>query len=511
MATRRPHPSNGEPSNNNQSDDVSDQSPPASKKFKKGKSQPVVKMLQEWATDFGCSINDLVFARSMDSRDTLKDVRNDFMLPKMQELPNVDLSLVNSPTEECIYMCGNSLGLQPKGVKKYIDNELKKWAQMGVHGHLNGDLPWALCDERVTTDMAKLVGAKESEVACMNGLTVNLHLMMVSFYRPTKERYKILIEKHAFPADHYAVESQIRLQGYDPKTSIIQAKPRPGEHTLVTEDILNLLEQEGSSIALVLFSGVQYYTGQFFDIRRITKAGHSKGCMVGWDLAHAIGNVPIKLNRWDVDFAVWCTYKYVNSGAGALAGAFLHEKHDRNDFPKLLGWWGHRMETRFDMNNEMELSPGISGYRISNPSIMAVCPIRASLDIFNQTSVERLRMKSKALTGYLEHLINTNFSKCVDVETSPSGRATVEIITPSDPEERGAQLSLLFSSNIENIHKELMKRGVCCDERKPNVLRIAPAPLYNNFEDVWRFNQALHDAVNAAYEMEKVNDGSEID
>ncbi|XP_072036164.1 kynureninase-like [Amphiura filiformis] len=409
-------------------------------------SNTLVNEFQKCAKDLGCHIEDLEFARAMDNKDPLRSLRNEFIFPKIQDLPGVELSLVDNPSDDCIYMSGNSLGLQPKGVKQYLETELQKWGKIGSHGYFAGEIPWTRCDEMVTGDLAKLVGAEKEEVVVMNGLSVNLHLLMVSFYRPTKQRHKILIEEHSFPSDLFAVESQLRWHGYDPQDSIIQIKAKPGQHILNTSDINTLLEEEGNSIALVLLGGIQYYTGQLFDIASITAAAHDKGCMVGFDLGHAVGNVPLHLHKWQVDFAVWCSYKYLNSGAGSLAGAFMHKKHASNDFPKFLGWWGHKKQTRFEMGSKMDLTPGIAGYRISNPSVMALLPIRASLDVFKQTSMEQLRKKSKSLTGYLEYLIQINFSKPPDysVTNGHQHHPYIEVITPADPERRGSQLSLYF-------------------------------------------------------------------
>lgn len=408
----------------------------------------------------------------------------------MKDLPDVDLSLVD-PEQDSIYFCGNSLGLQPKECKKNIERELDKWSKWGVYGHESGEMPWAHCDECIDARMADVIGAKREEVALMNGLTVNLHILMISFFRPTPQRYKILLESKAFPSDHYAFQSQLRFHGYDPDEGMICMEPREGEHNLRTEDILAKIESEGDSIALICFSGVHYYTGQFFEIEKITKAGRAKGCVVGFDLAHAVGNVPLYLHDWGLDFACWCTYKYLNSGAGGIAGVFIHERHARNDYPKLLGWWGHEHKTRFKMDNKMELSPGPYGYRLSNPPPLLCCTLEASLDIYKKTSAEELRTKSKLLTGYLELLLQTNYPK--------PHKPYVESITPLDPEQRGCQLSLSFSCPIGAAHRQLTKRGVVCDMREPNVLRMTPVHLYNSFEDVHRFIDVLGEALHAAH------------
>ncbi|NXX06832.1 KYNU Kynureninase, partial [Larus smithsonianus] len=366
-----------------------------------------------------------------------------------------DLSLVDGE-DSCIYFAGNSLGLQPRKVKTYLDEELDKWARTGVHGHFNGERPWALADECILDLMTELVGAKRHEVALMNGLTVNLHLQMLSFFKPTPRRYKILLEARAFPSDHYAVESQLRLHGLDVEKCMLMMQPREGEETLRTEDILAVIEKEGDSIAVILFSGVQYYTGQLFDIPRITKAGQEKGCFVGFDLAHAVGNVELHLHDWGVDFACWCSYKYLNSGAGGLAGAYIHEKHSQSIKPALIGWWGHEFKTRFLMENKLQLSEGINGFRLSNPPILLVCALQASLEVFGQATMKALRRKSVLLTGYLEYLIKHYYN---EDKTNPE-KPFVKIITPSRIEERGCQLTLSFSLPIKSVFKELEKRGV---------------------------------------------------
>ncbi|KAK7091303.1 hypothetical protein V1264_009004 [Littorina saxatilis] len=443
------------------------------------------------------NVEDLDFALYMDEQDPLRHLRNDFFYPKMKDLVSTDVSILDAE-EDCVYFCGNSLGLCPRNTKQHMDVELDKWAKLGVQGHLNGVLPWAHCDECVDMDMARLVGAKEGEIALMNGLTVNLHLTLISFYRPTPTRHKILCESKAFPSDHYAFESQIRLHGYDPATSLVCIEPRQGESTLRTEDILKKIEEEGDSIAAVCFSGVQYYTGQLYDIPTITAAGQKKGCYVGWDLAHAAGNVELYLHDWNVDFACWCTYKYMNSSAGSLGGFFLHERHRHNDFPKLLGWWGHAMDTRFKMDNKMDLSPGAYGYRISNPPGLLVVPTKASMEVFNKTSMKELVGKSRLLTGYLELLINRCYHKPAGAVDGDGDHVYVDIITPSDPKQRGAQLSLSFNINVHQVINELSRRGVVCDKRLPHVIRVSPAPLYCSFQDVHRFMRYLADSLEAA-------------
>ncbi|VCX05381.1 unnamed protein product [Gulo gulo] len=328
----------------------------------------------------------------------------------------------------------------------------------------------------------------------MNGLTVNLHLLLLSFFKPTPKRYKILLEAKAFPSDHYAIESQLQLRGLNIEKSMRIIKPREGEETLRTEDILEVIEKEGDSIAVILFSGLHFYTGQLFNIPAITKAGQAKGCFVGFDLAHAVGNVELHLHDWGVDFACWCSYKYLNSGAGGLAGAFVHEKHAHTIKPALVGWFGHELSTRFKMDNKLQLIPGVSGFRISNPPILLVCSLHASLEIFKQATMKALRRKSILLTGYLEYLIKHYYNK----DKADTKKPFVDIITPAGIEDRGCQLTLTFSVPIKCVFQELEKRGVVCDKREPNGIRVAPVPLYNSFHDVHKFISLLASALDSA-------------
>ncbi|KAF4788185.1 Kynureninase [Turdus rufiventris] len=421
------------------------------------------------------------------------------MLPLALTSPDSDLALVNGE-ESCVYFAGNSLGLQPRKVKTYLDEELDKWARTGVHGHFNGQRPWALADECILDLMAEMVAApfdgwmELGEIPASLAAVKALPLIPLSFFKPTSRRYKILLEARAFPSDHYAVESQLRLHGLDVGKSMVLLQPRQGEETLRTEDILAVIEEEGDSIAVIMFSGVQYYTGQLFDMPRITKAGQKKGCLVGFDLAHAVGNVELHLHDWGVDFACWCSYKYLNSGAGGLAGAYIHEKHSKSIKPALIGWWGHDFKTRFLMENKLQLSEGINGFRLSNPPILLVCALHASLEVFSQTTMRALRRKSILLTGYLEYLIKHYYS---EDKTNPE-KPFVRIITPSQIEERGCQLTLSFSLPIKSVFKELEKRGVACDMREPNALRVAPVPLYNSFRDVHRFIEILGSAITSS-------------
>lgn len=404
------------------------------------------------------------FAIQQDINDPLKNYREKFFIP------------VNKNKKQQIYFCGNSLGLQPKTVRSYVEQELKDWELMGIEGVTQARNPWLPYHEFLTKQTAHLVGAKESEVVNMNTLSVNLHLMMVSFYRPTKERNKIFIEGTAFPSDQYAVKSQLRFHGYD-ESSLIEIFPKQGETYIKTEDILEVIEREGDKIALVMFAGVNYYTGQFFDMKKITEAGHKKGCLVGFDLAHAAGNINVQLHDWNVDFAVWCNYKYVNGGPGAIAGCFVHERHhsDKN-IPRFEGWWGNDKQTRFLMKPDFVPIPTVESWQLSNPPILQLASLKASLDIFEEAGIKNLREKSKKLTGYLEYLLKEN--KLTD---------KLEILTPAAAEQRGCQLSLRFFGNGKEVFNKLIASDVICDWREPDVIRIAPTPLYNKFEEVWEF------------------------
>ncbi|KRZ74563.1 Kynureninase, partial [Trichinella papuae] len=446
--------------------------------------------LERIAHQQNLKVTDAEFAKLLDSVDELSHLRKMFKYPKMSDLPKVDLNLVDAESD-AIYLCGNSLGLQPNDVHEYISEELDKWAKMyarGVHGHTNGKMPWAKCDEFVLDANAALVGAKKCEIAVMNSLTINLHLLMAAFYRPTSSRKKILLENKPFPSDFYAVHSQVRFHGFDPEECVVVLQPRQNEHCLRTEDILDYISQNGQSIALVLFSGVHYYSGQYFDIPSITACGKAQGCIVGWDLAHAAGNVPLNLHEWNVDFAAWCSYKYLNSGCGGLSIVFIHENNFDSYPPALWGWWGHEADSRMEMTNEMKFPHDCSAYRISHPPALLVCPMIASLKIYEKTSMQMLRQKSKLLTAYLEYLVNYYFGKMSTVRKNP---IYCEVITPQDPEQRGCQLSLKFSANFSAVYDQLQKRGVVCDMRFPDVLRITPVHIYNSFNDVRRFIESL--------------------
>ncbi|MFS4467831.1 kynureninase [Maribacter sp. 2210JD10-5] len=409
----------------------------------------------------------LAYAQKLDAQDELKSYRDKFYMPRKEN------------GEEHIYLCGNSLGLQPKTTKEYIDQELADWAKYGVEGHFHAKNPWLPYHEFLTDKMAKIVGAKPIEVVMMNTLSVNLHLLMATFYRPIKNRYKILIESDAFPSDRYAVESQIRFHGYT--NGLVELRPREGEELLRHEDIEATIEKEGDEIALILIGCPNYYTGQVFDIKRIAALGHAKGCSIGVDLAHGAGNLKLELHDSNVDFAAWCTYKYLNSGPGSVGGCFIHERHAHAfDLPRFAGWWGHDKETRFGMRDGFNPIPGAEGWQLSNPPILSLAAIRASLDIFDEVGMAALYKKSVQLTGYLEDLLNEFLEN------------EVTIITPKDSTERGCQLSLqLTNGNGKSIFEAVTKRGVIADWREPNVIRIAPTPLYNSYTDVHTFVMIL--------------------
>lgn len=412
---------------------------------------------------------DEAFARQLDAG-PLSRFRDRFLIPRCPD------------GREAIYFCGHSLGLQPRAVKAYLEQELDDWARLAVDAHFQGRTPWFSYHEIFRAPLGRLVGAHPDEVVVMNGLTVNLHLLLLSFYRPNGSRRLILMEEPTFPSDRYAVQSQLRLHGLNPADTLLPLMPRPGQHQIRTEDVEALLEKRGPEVAVVLLSGVNFFTGQLFDIERITAAAQRQGCVVGWDLAHAAGNVLLRLHDWQVDFAVWCSYKYLNGGPGAVAGCFVHQRHGRRlDLPRLAGWWGHDPATRFRMQLEPEWSPrpGADGWQLSNPPILALAPLRAALDLFDEAGMLALRARSEQLTGYLEYLLD---------RLSP-GR--YEVITPRDPAQRGCQLSLLVHERPRELLRALEEAGVVCDFREPNVIRVAPVPLYNTFVEVWRFAQTL--------------------
>ena len=412
--------------------------------------------------------NTSAFAKAMDAQDPLRGFRDKFNLPK------------DTQGNPLIYLCGNSLGLQPKKSREYVQQELDQWAEIGVEGHFRAPIPWTEYHEALAAPMAEIVGAKPSEVVIMNTLTTNLHLMMVSFYLPTDHRHKILIEGDAFPSDDYAVRSQIQQRGYNPEESLIFWKPRDGEELCRLEDLEKILDAEGDSIALIMLGSSNYYTGQRYPIKEITQIGHKHGCMVGFDLAHGAGNIAAALHEDGPDFAVWCTYKYLNSGPGSLGGCFVHERHaDNTDIPRFTGWWGHTMESRFNMRVGFDPIPGAAGWQLSNPPILSMAPIRASLEIFAEAGFKNIREKSVKLTGYLEYLIN-------DIRDD-----RIHIITPKDPEARGCQLSIQVKNADRSLHDGFMKAGIICDWREPDVIRVAPAPLYNSYQDVYEMSLRL--------------------
>lgn len=412
------------------------------------------------------------FAAELDAADKLADYRQLFHIP---------LGRGGQPVR---YFCGNSLGLQPKSVRAYIEQELLDWQRLGVEGHFKAKNPWLPYHELLTGQTARLVGAKPHEVVVMNSLTVNLHLMLVSFYRPTPRRHKILIEAHAFPSDQYAVKSQLRFHGYDPESGLIEMQARPGEDTIRTEDLLDLLERQGNEIALVLLGGVNYYSGQAFDMARITAAAHSRGCIAGYDLAHAAGNLLLQMHEWDVDFAVWCSYKYLNAGPGGIAGCFVHERHaNAVDLPRFAGWWGHDKTTRFQMGPDFQPIAGAEGWQLSNPPILQMAALRASMEIFDQAGMQNLRRKSENLTAFLHFLITGH------------GQEAIQIITPANPGERGAQLSLRVGRNGRALYEHLTANDVICDWREPDVIRVAPVPLYNSYTEVYQFATILQAAL----------------
>ena len=411
------------------------------------------------------------FAKQLDSEDPLRRFREEFHLP------------LGKDGKPLIYFAGNSLGLMPKSARKIVDEELDDWAKLGVDAHLEAKTPWYTYHEPLREPTARMVGAKPVEVICMNGLTVNLHLMMATFYWPTRSRFKVLMEDPAFPSDTYAIKTQIRHRGLDPKNALILASPRKGEFTIRTEDIVDVIEKNRDTLAVVMIAGVNFFTGQLFDISTITKAAQKHGITVGVDLAHAVGNVPLSIRDWNVDFAVWCSYKYLNAGPGAIAGAYLHERHATNTkLPRLAGWFGNDPNTRFQMQLEPEFIPVASAdaWQVSNPPIFSMAPLRASLSIFDKVGgMEPLRAKSINLTGYLEFLLNN------------AGSKRYSVITPRDANARGCQLSILARENPKELFKILQAAGVKCDFREPNVIRVAPTPLYNTFHEVWRFADVL--------------------
>ena len=409
----------------------------------------------------------LDYAQDLDKNDELRDYRDQFHFPTDE---NGDFKL---------YFTGNSLGLQPKSTREYINQELDDWAKYGVDGQKKKKNPWMPYHEIVAEKLARVVGAKPVEVVAMNSLTANLHFLMVSFYRPEGKKRKIVIEYDAFPSDVYAVKSQIEYHGGNPDTDLIYLKAREGEHTIRIEDIKSVLENQSDEIALIMLGGVNYYTGQLFDMKAITEIAHKNNIVAGFDLAHAAGNIHLKLHDWGIDFAAWCSYKYLNSGPGGIAGIFVHEKHLEKDLPRFEGWWGQNKKTRFLMGREFDGIRTAEGWQLSNPPIFQLAALNASLDIFEEVGMEKLNIKTKKLTGYLEQLVNS------------LGKDTIEIITPSDVTQRGCQLSIRVKNADKSLFEELTKQNIISDWREPDVIRVAPVPLYNSYEDCYKFSDIL--------------------
>jgi kynureninase len=415
--------------------------------------------------------NSLSFAMSCDQQDSLKPFRELFIFPQHNE-------------KNALYFCGNSLGLLSKPVQKAIEEEVARWGKYGVEGHFGGDSPWYYNHKPLMPLLAKVVGAKTHEVIPMNLLTVNLHLLLVSFYQPTSQRYKIITESGAFPSDNYVLETHLKFRGINPESAVIEIEPRKGEHILRTEDILQTIQQHGNELALIMMGGINYYTGQLFDMKAITAAAHQVGALAGFDLAHAAGNVALHLHDWDVDFAAWCSYKYLNSSPGGVAGIFIHEKYaERYDLPRLGGWWGYDEQERFQMKKGFKPMYGAEGWQLSNSPVLLNAAHLASLQLFEQATMEKLTVKSKQLTGFLLFILQ-------EIQKKTKNKV-VEIITPLSENERGAQLSLFIHQNGKQLFEQLSQEGVICDWREPNVMRLAPAPLYNSFQDVYELGQLL--------------------
>jgi kynureninase len=415
--------------------------------------------------------NNLAFARQSDHDDPLKEFREKFFIPQHNG-------------KDCIYLTGNSLGLQAKTTSKYVQQELDDWASLGVEGHFQAKNPWMPYHEIFPRQLSKIIGCKENEVVVMNQLTVNLHLLLVTFYRPTPQRYKIICEARAFPSDQYAFETQAKYHGFNPGDAVIEIAPREGEHTLRAEDIITTIQEHGDSVAAVVFGGVNYYTGQLFDMKAITEATHAAGAYAGFDLAHAAGNVELHLHEWEADFACWCSYKYLNSGPGGVAGAYIHEKHVTNkELPRFAGWWGYKKEARFKMEKGFDAIPTAEGWQVSNAPVLSMAAHKAALDIFEEAGIDQLHKKRKELSGYLHYILN-------DINSRQPAKI-IEVITPAGENERGCQVSMRMLKKGREIFDELIQQGVIADWREPNVIRVAPVPLYNTFEDVWRFGEII--------------------
>lgn len=410
------------------------------------------------------------YARSLDAQDELAPYRNEFIFPKHNG-------------GDVIYFVGNSLGLQPRRTQSYIDEVMSDWANLAVEGHFYADKPWWDYHERFAKPLGKIVGALPSEVTVMNTLTVNLHLLLVSFYRPSASRYKIICEEKAFPSDQYMLQSQVKFHGFDPADAIIEVKRREGEHNIRLEDVLDLIRKTGDQLALVLIGGVNYYTGQVFDMKTITRAGHEQGAYVGWDLAHAAGNIHLELHDWDVDFAAWCSYKYMNSGPGNASGCFIHEKHHNDSsLHRFAGWYGHNKERRFKMEPHFDPVSGADGWQVSNLPILSLAPYLASVELFDEVGMDRLIAKRDRITSYLEFILK-------EIGREVAGH--FEVITPENPSERGCQLSVFLHGEGRSLFDYLMQNGVITDWREPSVIRLAPVPLYSRYEDMYRFGQIL--------------------
>lgn len=419
--------------------------------------------------------NSREFAQSLDANDELRTYRDEFHFPK-----------VNG--KQVIYFTGNSLGLQPKRTKLYVDEVMSDWANMAVEGHFYSDKPWWDYQERFAVPLSEIVGAKPSEVGVMNTLTVNLHLLMVSFYNPTPKKYKIICEEKAFPSDQYMFQSQVKFHGFDPKDAIVEIKRREGEANIRLEDVLAKIEEVGSELALVLIGGVNYYTGQVFDMKTITAVGQKQGAYVGWDLAHAAGNIKLDLHDWNVDFAAWCSYKYMNSGPGNASGFFVHEKHHNDkELKRFAGWYGHNKERRFKMEPDFDPVHGADGWQISNLPILSLAPYLASVEMFAEVGMDKLIAKRNLITAYLEFVLH-------EIDNELDG-AEFEILTPSNQDERGCQLSVYLHGQGRELFERLMKNGVITDWREPNVIRLAPAPFYCSFEDMYDFGQILKNLI----------------
>jgi kynureninase len=422
-------------------------------------------------------MEDFIFSRDfvlqMDARDPLSYFRRHYHFPHHNGV-------------NALYFAGNSLGLQPKTARAKLEQELDDWADFGVEGHFKAKHPWVNYHEMFSTPLGRIIGAHPEEIVVMNGLTTNLHLLMVSFYRPTPDRFKVLVESKAFPSDQYAVDSQVRFHGYDPEKAIIEVSPRDGEHTIREEDIIENINKHGDELALVFIGGVNYYSGQYFDIQSITKEAKRVGARVGWDLAHAAGNVPLRMHDWEADFAAWCSYKYLNSGPGSISGVFVHKQHHgQTDIPRFEGWWGHDKNRRFEMEPKFYPVPTAEAWQLSNAPVFSMATHRAALDLFDEAGIEALRLKSMKLTNYLEQMLK-EISRDNDV---------FEVITPEDPERRGAQLSVLTHGHGKELFDKLTAKGVIADWREPNVIRLAPVPMYNSFQDIFDLGMILKDLV----------------